>query len=171
MTNPLIEYIKNYQLNDKFPEHEIYKWGSYGNPLSHKPGDFDLVFVGPVSYHVNLELNRFYPEPQDWEELFLETFLDITVLPNKKLFNHIKRFNKCKDDKYVFDEEIIRYKLWDYDEEIQSNAEGGREVEFCPDLGGFTKVTQIFANKEKYQFRDWPEPILLEDFLSGQKTY
>jgi hypothetical protein len=171
MNNPLIEYIKNYQLNDKFPDYEIYKWGSYGNPLSHKPGDFDLVFVGPVNRDLHFELCRFYPLAQDCDRLFVEGELDITVLPNKKLFNHIKRFNECKDDKYIFDEEIIRYKLVDYDEELQSNALGGREVEICYDLGGFTKVTQIFANKEKYQFRDWPEPILLEDFLSGEKIY
>lgn len=174
MNNPLIEYIKNYQLNDKFPDHEIYKWGSYGNPLSHNPGDFDIVFVGPLDKDLYRKLRRFYPIAQDYEELFVETWLDITILPDKKLFNHIKRFNECQDDKYIFDEDIIRYKIFDYDEENQNNAEGGREVESILGPNGrgtFYKVKQIFASKEKYQFRDWPEPILLEDFLSGQKTY
>ncbi len=160
--NPLVEYLKNYPLEDKFPDHKIYKWGSWGDPLATDPGDLDICFVGPIDRDFYLKVHHFLALEKA-NEIYIDQFMDITILPDETLFSHIERFNNCTDDKYIFDEEIIRYKLHAYNND---NEAEGREVEDT-DLG-FLKVKQIFAKKEKYQLRDWPQPILLKEFLDDE---
>lgn len=132
----------------QFPEHEIYLWSNYG--FNDTP-DIDLKFVGHVNSSISqqaLALSRSF-----------DKFLDITFYENTKIFEHIPRFNRCTDDIYYFDEEIIRYKFWPQ----KNNEYHGREVEQIDDC--IFKIKQIFARKDgKYKNRDWTYPMLLSNY-------
>jgi len=151
MRKDLIKYlIEDCNLIERFPGHKIYKWGTYGEPGA---SDLDIVFVGEISKNVALDIRDI------WLNADVGLDLDITILPDHTLFNHIDRFNECKDDLYFFNETIIRYKLWP----LSNNDVHGRIIE---DKGVYWKVTQMFANKAfKYKDKGWPKPILLKDYV------
>ena len=132
----------------QFPEHEIYLWSNYG--FNDTP-DIDLKFVGHVNSSISqqaLALSRSF-----------DKFLDITFYENTKIFEHIPRFNRCTDDIYYFDEEIIRYKFWPQ----KNNEYHGREVEQIDEC--VFKIKQVFARKDgKYKNRDWTYPMLLSNY-------
>jgi hypothetical protein len=136
----------------QFPEHEIYLWSNYG--FNDTP-DIDLKFVGDVNFLIGqqaLALSRSFTKSNNIK-------LDITMYENTKIFEHIPRFNRCTDDIYYFNEEIIRYKFWPQID----NEYHGREVEQIDDC--VYKVKQIFARKDgKYKNRNWTYPMLLSNY-------
>lgn len=132
----------------QFPNHEIYLWSNYG---FNETKDIDLKFVGDVTPLISQQIVDF---PFNYK-----TFLDITMYENTKIFEHIPRFNRCTDDVYYFDEEIIRYKT----RPQKNNHYHGREVEQIDEY--LFKVKQIFARKDgKYKNRDWTYPMLLSNY-------
>ena len=139
----------DYNLEDKFPNHKIYKWGTYGNPNAN---DFDIIFVGEMNNDIAEKLWKF------WRTIGIGFKLDITILPDNTLFNHIEKFNKHKGT-YYFDEKIIRYKLW----KLNNNDKHGRII---TKYHNYYKVEQLFARKDyKYEKVGWPQPILLKDYV------
>ena len=132
----------------QFPDHEIYLWSNYGYNESR---DIDLKFVGSVTPKIGKQLFDLFRS--------FDIFLDVTMYENTKIFEHIPRFNRCTDDIYYFDEEIIRYKCWPQ----KNNDYHGREVEQIDEY--LFKVKQIFARKDgKYKNRDWTYPMLLSNY-------
>jgi len=132
----------------QFPDHEIYLWSNYG--YNESP-DIDLKFVGSVTPEIGKQLFDLFRS--------FDIFLDVTMYENTKIFEHIPRFNRCTDDIYYFDEEIIRYKCWPQ----KNNDYHGREVEQIDEY--LFKVKQIFARKDgKYKNRDWTYPMLLSNY-------
>jgi len=132
----------------QFPDHEIYLWSNYG--YNESP-DIDLKFVGSVTPEIGKQLFDLFRS--------FDIFLDVTMYENTKIFEHIPRFNRCTDDIYYFDEEIIRYKCWPQ----KNNHYHGREVEQIDEY--LFKVKQIFARKDgKYKNRDWTYPMLLSNY-------
>ena len=149
MRATLIKELLDYKIDKKFPNHTIYKWGTYGESNAN---DLDLVFVGEMNEEVASKL---------WDMHYAMNagfYIDIVVHPDHKRFSHIERFNSCKDDKYYFGEKMIRYKLW----EQPGNEEMGRKVK---PVGSYFEIHDIFARKDfKYKTKGWPQPVLLKDF-------
>ena len=132
----------------QFPNHEIYLWSNYG---FNETEDIDLKFVGDVSPLISQQIVDL--------PLSFTILLDVTMYENTKIFEHIPRFNRCTDDVYYFDEEIIRYKT----RPQMDNDYHGREVEQIDEY--LFKVKQIFARKDgKYRNRDWTYPMLLSNY-------
>jgi hypothetical protein len=154
MRKVLVDYLqllKSKNLIERYPNHTIYMWSNF---ILNESPDVDIQFVGEVTPELALDL---------WE-LKIECYkqspipLDICMYPNTKLFEHIDRFNECTDDSYVFDEEIIRYKLRNYSYKDQ------REVEYIAPF--LYKTKQLSVRKDgKYKTQNWPQPILLKDLL------
>lgn len=142
------------QLNNiltEFSNYEIYLWSNYG---FNETEDIDLKFVGEINGNLGEKLFRLF-QTSSTEKLKL----DPTMYENTKIFEHIPRFNRCTDDIYYFDEEIIRYKCWPQ----KNNEYHGREVERLDKY--LFKVKQIFARKDgKYKNRDWTYPMLLSNY-------
>lgn len=140
-------------LKNIFPDYEIYLWSNYG---FNETSDIDLKFVGHVTPDLGEKLFDIFME---YRQYYKPYFLDPTMYEDTKLFEHIPRFNRCKDDIYYFDEEIIRYKCWPQ----KNNHYHGREVEQLDEH--LYKVKQIFARKDgKYKNRDWTYPMLLNNY-------
>ena len=132
----------------QFPNHEIYLWSNYG---FNETEDIDLKFVGDVSPLISQQIVDL--------PLSFTILLDVTMYENTKIFEHIPRFNRCTDDVYYFDEEIIRYKT----RPQKDNDYHGREVEQIDEY--LFKVKQIFARKDgKYRNRNWTYPMLLSNY-------
>ena len=149
--NDLLESIKKVNLIESFPNHDIYIWSNY---VFNESPDIDLKFVGEVNNEIADKVSMLsIPKPSG-------IIFDPTLYTNTKIFEHIPRFNRCTDDIYYFDEEIIRYKI----RSQKNNEYNGREVE---ELGPrLFKIKQIFARKDgKYKHRHWTYPILLKDLL------
>jgi hypothetical protein len=145
----LIKDIKHYNLEEKFPNYKIYKWGTFGNPDAN---DLDLIFIGKMDNSIAEKLWKF------WKTIGVGFKLDITVLPNNTLFNHIERFNNHQGT-YHFDEKIIRYKLWC----LKNNEEHGR---ILTKHENYYEIEQLFARKDfKYEKVGWPTPTLLKDYV------
>lgn len=139
----------DYNLEDKFPNHKIYKWGTFGNPDAN---DLDIIFVGEMNNDIAEKLWKF------WKTIGIGFKLDITILPDNTLFDHIEKFNNHKGT-YYFNEKIIRYKLW----KLNNNEKHGRVI---TKYHNYYKVEQLFARKDyKYEKVGWPQPILLKDYV------
>ena len=141
-------HLQPNKIIERFPHHEIYLWSNYGfNPTK----DIDLKFVGNVNEEIAMELLDLWNESG--------RIIDPTIYIDTTLFEHIPRFNRCTEDKYYFDEEIVRYKVWPQ----KNNEYHGREVEQISEH--LYKVKQIFARKDgKYKNRQWTYPMLLSDY-------
>ena len=145
----LINAICDYNLEEKFPSHEIYKWGTFGEPDAN---DLDLVFIGKMNTTVANDLWNF------WHQTRRIFMVDITVLPDYTLFHHINAFNKSEGT-YYFNEKITRYKLWP----LKNNKEHGR---ILTKHENYYEIEQLFARKDfKYEKVGWPTPILLKDYV------
>lgn len=145
-----MHHLLNSVIN-RFSNYEIYLWSNYG---FNNTEDFDLKFVGEVNSDLGNKLFELHVEFGDNEIL-----LDPTMYENTKIFEHIPRFNRCTEDIYYFNEEIIRYKCWPQ----KNNDYHGREVEQLDEH--LYKVKQIFARKDgKYRDRDWTYPMLLSNY-------
>ena len=145
-----MHHLLNSVIN-RFSNYEIYLWSNYG---FNNTEDFDLKFVCEVNSDLGNKLFELHVEFGDNEIL-----LDPTMYENTKIFEHIPRFNRCGEDIYYFDEEIIRYKCWPQ----KNNDYHGREVEQLDKH--LYKVKQVFARKDgKYRNRDWTYPMLLSNY-------
>jgi len=156
--NDFLVKVKQLKLIERYPHHEIYLWSNFW--LNEDTPDIDLKFVGEVSEEMGLSLRNFHKEWIRHKPLDKRYWIDFTMYTDTKLFEHIPRFNRCKEDRYYFDEDIYRYKIW----KLNRNEENGRELTQLSD--NLFKVKQIFARKDtKYKDRDWTYPILLKNLL------
>ena len=146
-----IKYTKSVNLFDTFSTYEIYIWSNFGFNTSK---DIDLIFIGEPTETIGQSLYDLKMNALPFHSL------DITLLPDTRMFSYIPGFNKSLTN-YYFPEKIIRYKLGNMQKHQHDN--GWICTEHSKHLW---KIEQTFARKDtKYRDRDWHYPMLLENFI------
>ena len=146
-----ISYIHSVDLFNLFSNYEIYIWSNFGFDESK---DIDLILIGEPTKDIGKSLYDLKIDALPFHNL------DITLLPNTKIFSYIPGFNKSKTN-YYFPEKITRYKITNRQKHQHDN--GWVCTKHSEHLW---KIEQTFARKDtKYKNRDWHYPMLLKNFI------